>query len=168
MISQLAFPCKPFCTHCTHERSWLVMTRMLSDITTISFNVITCVTHTTWDMVTETITHCTCSRFLSTSHGWEEYLQSDLYCVSQTHSLTHLTLTTTTRSWRSRITVWKSNLFERLPLVLWHCWMGGRKSIRPVKNWVVGYLHGYMSGARCKWSAYGPADVTATPSSPAY
>jgi len=33
------------------------------------------------------------------------------------------------------------------------------------KNWVVRYWHGYLSGARCKWFAYGPADATATPSS---
>ena len=33
------------------------------------------------------------------------------------------------------------------------------------KNWVVRYWHGYLSGARCKWSVYGPADATATPSS---
>jgi len=32
--------------------------------------------------------------------------------------------------------------------VLWHCWLGGRKGIRPVKNWVVGCWHGYLSGAR--------------------
>ena len=25
-----------------------------------------------------------------------------------------------------------------VPLVLWRCWLGGRKGIRPVKNWVVG------------------------------
>jgi len=25
-----------------------------------------------------------------------------------------------------------------LPSVLWHCWLGGRKGIQPVKNWVVG------------------------------
>ena len=25
-----------------------------------------------------------------------------------------------------------------VPSVLWHCWLGGRKGIRPVKNWVVG------------------------------
>ena len=25
-----------------------------------------------------------------------------------------------------------------LPSVLWRCWLGGRKGIRPVKNWVVG------------------------------
>ena len=47
------------------------------------------------------------------------------------------------------------------PSVLWRCWLGGRKGIRPVKNWVVGCWLGYMSGARCRL-AYGPADATAT------
>ena len=36
------------------------------------------------------------------------------------------------------------------PSVLRHCWLGGRKGIRPVKTSVVGYWHGYLSGARCK------------------
>jgi len=31
------------------------------------------------------------------------------------------------------------------------------------KNWVMRYRHGYLSGARCKWFAYGPANATATP-----
>ena len=48
-----------------------------------------------------------------------------------------------------------------IPSVLWRCWLGGRKGIRPVKNWVVGCWHGYLSGARCRL-AYGPADATAT------
>ena len=48
-----------------------------------------------------------------------------------------------------------------MPSVLWRCWLGGRKGIRPVKNWVVGYWHGYLSGARCRL-AYVPADATAT------
>ena len=48
-----------------------------------------------------------------------------------------------------------------LPSVLWRCWLGGRKGIRPVKNWVVGCWRGYLSGARCRL-AYGPADATAT------
>jgi len=30
------------------------------------------------------------------------------------------------------------------------------------KNWVMRYLCGYLSGARCKWFVYGPADATAT------
>jgi len=28
-----------------------------------------------------------------------------------------------------------------VPSVLWHCWLGGRKGIRPVKNWVVRCWH---------------------------
>jgi len=43
---------------------------------------------------------------------------------------------------------------------LWCCWLGGRKGIWPVKNWLVGCWHGYPSGARCIF-AYGPADATA-------
>ena len=48
-----------------------------------------------------------------------------------------------------------------LPPVLWRCWLGGRKGIRPVKNWVVGCWCGYLSGARCTLP-YGPSDATAT------
>ena len=48
-----------------------------------------------------------------------------------------------------------------LPSVLWHCWFGGRKGIRPVKTGAVGCWCGYLSGARC-WLAYGPADATTT------
>ena len=52
-----------------------------------------------------------------------------------------------------------------LPSVLWRCWFGVRKSIRPVKNCVVRCWRGYLSAARCKWFAYGPADATAILSS---
>jgi len=31
-----------------------------------------------------------------------------------------------------------------LPSVLWRCWLGGRKGIRPVKNWVVGCWRGCL------------------------
>ena len=44
--------------------------------------------------------------------------------------------------------------------VLWRCWLGGRKDIRPVKNWVVGCWRGCLG-----WGAdfaYSPADATAT------
>ena len=37
-----------------------------------------------------------------------------------------------------------------VPSVLWRCWLGGRKGTWPVKNWVVGCWHGYLSGARRK------------------
>ena len=42
------------------------------------------------------------------------------------------------------------NLCHFKTLVLWRCWLGGRKGIRPVKNWVVGCWYGYQSGARCR------------------
>jgi len=48
-----------------------------------------------------------------------------------------------------------------LPSVLWRCWSGGRKGIRPVKNWAVGCWSGYLSGVRCRL-AYVPVDATAT------
>ena len=44
----------------------------------------------------------------------------------------------------------------RAPSVLWCCWLGDRKGIRPVRCWC-----GCLSGARCIL-AYGPADATAT------
>jgi len=34
-------------------------------------------------------------------------------------------------------------LYE-LPSVLWHCWLGGMKGIRPVKKWVVGCWRGCL------------------------
>jgi len=48
-----------------------------------------------------------------------------------------------------------------MPSVLWRCWLGGRKGIRPVKNWVVGCWCGYLSGAKCGLAS-GQADATAT------
>jgi len=44
-------------------------------------------------------------------------------------------------------------------LVRWH------EGHPAYKNWVVWYWLCYLSGARCKWFAYGFADATATPSS---
>ena len=46
--------------------------------------------------------------------------------------------------------------------MLWQCCLGIRKSIWPVKNWVMGCLCGCLSGARCRLFAYGPADATAS------
>jgi len=50
-----------------------------------------------------------------------------------------------------------------LPSVLWRCWLGSRKGIWPVKNWLVGCWRGYLFAARCRL-AYGPAASTATQS----
>ena len=52
-------------------------------------------------------------------------------------------------------------LFIYLPSVLWRCWLGGRKGIWPIKNWMVWWLRSCLSGARCRL-AYNPADATAT------
>ena len=53
-----------------------------------------------------------------------------------------------------------NNAFSALTLLV------GRQEGHPAcKNWVVRCWHGYLSGARCKWFAYGPADATAIPSS---
>jgi len=47
--------------------------------------------------------------------------------------------------------------------VLWCCWLGGRKGIRPVKHCVVGCWYGYLSGARCRMQmCIWPSDPTAT------
>jgi len=48
-----------------------------------------------------------------------------------------------------------------LPSMLWRCWLGGRKGIWQVKNWVVKCWCGYLSGASCRFAS-GPADATAT------
>jgi len=56
-------------------------------------------------------------------------------------------------------------LMHLMPSVIWHRWLGIRKSIWPVKKLSDEVLAWYMSGASCKWYAYGPADVTGTPSS---
>ena len=58
-----------------------------------------------------------------------------------------------------------------LPLKV--CWLGVRKGIRPLvgsqeghpacKSRAVRFLCGYLSGARCRLFACGPADATATP-----
>ena len=43
-----------------------------------------------------------------------------------------------------------------LPSVLWRCWLGGRKGIRPVKNewWGVGVIVCLERGASCIWPSW--------------
>ena len=50
--------------------------------------------------------------------------------------------------------------FSALTLLIWH-----QQDHRTGKNWMIRYLCGYLSSARCKWFAYCPVDSTATPSS---
>ena len=47
-----------------------------------------------------------------------------------------------------------------LPSLHWHSWLGIRKSIRPAKKLSDGCCCGYLSEARCRLFAYGPADTT--------
>ena len=35
--------------------------------------------------------------------------------------------------------------YSSVPSVLWRCWLGGRKGIRPVKNWVMGYWREWVA-----------------------
>ena len=55
------------------------------------------------------------------------------------------------RNCRGEILLAKTAGFKRrdvVPSVLWRCWLGGRKGIRPVENWVVGCWRGCLG-----WSA---------------
>jgi len=52
-------------------------------------------------------------------------------------------------SWNFFQTFAAACIYMHTPYLLWHRWFGDRKGIRPVKNWVVGCWHGYLSGARC-------------------
>ena len=58
--------------------------------------------------------------------------------------------------------------YDYLPSVVWHCWLGVRKSIRPVNNWVMRWWCGYLPRPRCRWFADASADASATPSSLAW
>jgi len=49
----------------------------------------------------------------------------------------------------------------KVPSVLWHCWLGSRKGIRPVKKLSGGVLAWLSVCSRCR-AAYSPADATAT------
>ena len=42
---------------------------------------------------------------------------------------------------------------DYVPSVLWRCWLGGRKGIRPVKNWVVG-LSVWSEVQTCMWPSW--------------
>ena len=47
-----------------------------------------------------------------------------------------------------------------MPSVFWRCWLGGRKGIQLVKNWVVGCWRGYLSGASCRLAQLMPLPLT--------
>ena len=68
----------------------------------------------------------------------------------------------------SDITTIRQQNWRTEPSVLWHCWLGVRKSTQPVKNWMMRCLRGYLSAARCRLLAYGLADATAIPKIPSF
>jgi len=49
--------------------------------------------------------------------------------------------------------------------VLWRCWLGSRKGIRPVKNWVVRCWRGYLQGADLHMAQLMPLLLTVSCSS---
>ena len=53
--------------------------------------------------------------------------------------------------------------YSLLLSVIWHRWLGLRKSIWPVKTEWRGVGMVYLSGVRCRLFAYGPADATVIP-----
>ena len=75
----------------------------------------------------------------------------DLYAC-ETRSI-HMRLTASFSLLLLSVFVLWFSFLELFPSVLWCCWFGGRKVIRPVKNWVVGCWHGYLSWARCRLMA---------------
>jgi len=106
------------------------------------------------------------SRFLSQKFCGILICSSNCYWHYQPFSvLKHEGLTTnrTFHITKSKMIHWwfatENNCY--LLTVPWHCWLGGRKGIWLLKNWVMGCWRGYPSGARCRL-AYGPADATAT------
>jgi len=52
-------------------------------------------------------------------------------CINHTHSLTHSS-TSNYASYKFLYT--QSGNMNKMPSVLWRCWLGGRKGIRPVKK----------------------------------
>ena len=71
-----------------------------------------------------------------------------------------------TASLKSRLLIFPCTIKSRSSLlaVIWHPLTRvvpekGRKTVVVKRLWC---LHGYLSGARCKWFAYAPADATAT------
>jgi len=105
-------------------------------------------------------------RRLDISHynqwGWFS-LQKVRYIVWESLEIGHMTCNCSNPAKKAVVLLCVNIILlcSLLPSVLWRCWLGSRKGIRPVKNWAVGCWHGYLSGARCRL-AYGPADATAT------
>ena len=64
----------------------------------------------------------------------------------------------TGRLWWQRLInveiLWCDCIARWLPSVLWCCWLGGRKGIRPVKNWVLTWLSVWSEVQICIWPSW--------------
>jgi len=90
------------------------------------------------------------------SHGTDES------CSPRPHVYNMLCYPTKKYKWNNKTTTVMKEIqcsVAATASVLWRCWLGGRKGIRPEKT--VGCWHGYLSAVRCRL-AYVPADATAT------
>jgi len=70
--------------------------------------------------------------------GWYDYTDQ---CVGMHDSVWQTAgsaCEVTSRRENSKVVYFSCAVVKFLPWVLWRCWLGGRKGIRPVKNWVVG------------------------------
>ena len=92
---------------------------------------------------THTCTH-TASPHRSAPHNTShtQHLHTDL--LHHTTQPTHSISTTAEPAIRSGM---RNKHQPSLPSVLWHCWLGVRKSIRPVNNWVMRCWCGYIAPA---------------------
>jgi len=81
--------------------------------------------------------------------GWNVYIKREFICPLEGCTLF------------SRTFAGPLSCLQCFYLQFWRCWLGGRKGIRPVKNWVVGCWRGYLLIC-LELGADGPADATAT------
>jgi len=73
---------------------------------------------------------------------------SIIYHILPTGTATPPCSTPATIPWISSLLLSYCHALNALTLLL-----GFRKSVRPVRNWVMGCWCGYLSGARCNWFA---------------
>ena len=107
------------------------------------------------DHLRERLSACLNSSCLDVSLACLNWLEDS--CDIVQHSTDTQLLLQVSDCFEQNISYWSCSMSAFSALTL----LGDRKGIRPVKKWVVGCWHGYLSGARCRF-AYSPADATAT------
>ena len=114
-----------------------------------------------------------CSRYCGMVSGWMEmnwvYISSEpLHTLAAIHvaATVHLNWLAKLLCYLSQ-SLWVLYIFQNTTFAFSaRTLLVRRQEGHPAcKSWVVRCWHGYLSGARCKWSASGPADATVNPSS---